>query len=104
MGLGLGLPLGLGGAAGPEAVEVDCGGCSGSEMVTGLGALEGGEQGVDELGSAVGEGSAGSAAAGVRQSTARETVLKKLWRSDGALGPMQVFPIAPARERRPPEP
>jgi hypothetical protein len=95
-----------GAAAGTEAVEVEveCGGCSESEMVTGSGALEG----VEELGSVVGEGSAraaaAAAAAGGRQSTARETVLKKLWRSEGVLGPTQVFPIAPARGRRPPEP
>jgi hypothetical protein len=72
-------------------------------MVTGSGALEGVEEGVEELGSVVEEGSA-RAAAGGRQSTARETELKKLWRSEGVLGPTQVFPIAPARERRPPEP
>jgi len=74
-------------------------------MVTGSGALEGVEEGVEELGPVVEEGSAqaAAAAAGGRQSTARETELKKLWRSEGALGPTQVFPIAPARGRPPPE-
>jgi hypothetical protein len=64
-------------------------------MVTGSG-------GVDEVvedieGQESGGGTAGSArAAPGRQSMATETVLKKPWRSAVALGPAQVFPIAPA--------
>uniref|UniRef100_A0A0A9GH45 Uncharacterized protein n=1 Tax=Arundo donax TaxID=35708 RepID=A0A0A9GH45_ARUDO len=71
-------------------------------MVTGSGALEEVGEEVEGLGPEGGVGSAWAAAG--RQSTAREAELKKPWRSEGALGPTQVFPVAPARGRRPPEP
>jgi hypothetical protein len=80
-------------AAGPEAEER--GEFSESVMVTGSGALAVVDEEVEGMESEGGEGSARAPAG--RQSTARGTELKKLWRSEGAVGPTQVFPIAPAR-------
>jgi hypothetical protein len=63
-----------------------------SVMVTGLGAPGVADEEAEGLESEGGEGSARAPAG--RQSTARETELKKPWRSAGGVGATDVFPIA----------